>query len=696
MAEHPRREPELAALLSSRGPEIAAAWAEAARRVDGSRYSELQSPDLLGAALRALTVISETAASDSGHAMEEYIAGLSALRLGQHFEIGQVIEGFLLLREVTVPLLLKAFPPGSADGYRTAARFDSCVNRMIVRFAQLYTGAWRRELLEHHRHADLMLRVVQTTSGSLELDQVLARVAEGMVSAVGVRYCGIYLLDPEQGLLIPHAAAGDLASIQRETFRIHSLDPRKDRFFGGVLERREPAVFDEGRTSDGISPETVKTFGLKSVLAVPIESGGRALGAAVVATFKEHHTFGLEEIELARGVANATALAIDNARLYEETRRRLAESQGLQRVAAALLEKQDLGEVLDVVCAEARQLTGAVGSAVFLLEEEGWLRVARSSGTAWPSYDGLPVDKSFTGAAVLTGMARLTNAPDWEPSRYPGEIVPSALLAVPLRVKGVTIGALDVINKPDGFSGEDLRVMGLFADQAAIAIENARLRRQVEQLAVVEERQRLAHELHDSVTQSLYSMGLFAEAAGGLIASGNADRALDHLRQLRETAHESLREMRLLIFELHPPVLENEGLVAALQARLDAVENRGGLQSKLLVEGDERLPIDTEEELYRIALEALNNVIKHARAQHVTVQLHLVDGTACLQVTDDGVGFDPVTCRGKGGLGLSGMEERAKRIDAVLKIHSAPAMGTRVMVTLGCAEPNPDGRQDGC
>lgn len=371
------------------------------------------------------------------------------------------------------------------------------------------------------------------------------------------------------------------------------------------------------------------------------------------------------------------------ARWLAETMRQ--ETESIQRVSTALLEMHDLGKVLDIVCAEARRLTGAEGSAVFLLEMdemrgEEWLRVAHRASRDWPSYEGLPVERSFTGIAVRTGKARLSNDPASEPERVRSSVEPRSLLVLPLHAKGVAIGALDLVDKPGGFTPDDLRMMGLFADQAAIAIEDARLRRKIEQLAVVEERQRLARELHDSVNQSLYSMGLFAEAAGGLIAAGSYDRAMDHLRQLRETAQESLREMRLLIFELRPPMLEQEGLVGSLQARLDAVEARGGLQCKLLVEGDERLPAMVEDGLYRIALEALNNAFKHSHAGKVTVKVRFSEGVTRLEVSDDGIGFDPSTARRLGGMGLIGMAERARRIGAVLTIDSSPGRGASVRI----------------
>src|SRR5262249_25614488 len=155
-----------------------------------------------------------------------------------------------------------------------------------------------------------------------------------------------------------------------------------------------------------------------------------------------------------------------------------------------------------------------------------------------------------------------------------------------------------------GFDQNDVRIMNLYADQAAIAIENARLSRQLEALAVVEERQRLARDLHDSVTQTLYSVTLYADAAIWSLEAGNATVAADNIGEVQSGSREALREMRLLIFELHPPELEAQGLVAVLQARLDAVEARAGFKAKFRVEGERRLPLAVEEALYRVAQEA--------------------------------------------------------------------------------------------
>jgi signal transduction histidine kinase len=222
--------------------------------------------------------------------------------------------------------------------------------------------------------------------------------------------------------------------------------------------------------------------------------------------------------------------------------------------------------------------------------------------------------------------------------------------------------------------------MSLFADQAAIAIKNAQLHERAEQLAVVEERQRLARGLHDSVTQVLYSVNLYAEAARMALSAGKAEIAAENLQELRNMAREAMLDMRMLIFELHPPALEEEGLASALQTRLEAVETRSGIQTEFQVEGDTRMPLAVEEELYHVAQEALNNAVKHARAEKVIVRLFTDCDRFCLEVQDDGRGFDLAAAGKSGGLGLHSIEERVQRINGELAIDSKLGEGTTLRV----------------
>jgi signal transduction histidine kinase/ligand-binding sensor domain-containing protein len=212
-----------------------------------------------------------------------------------------------------------------------------------------------------------------------------------------------------------------------------------------------------------------------------------------------------------------------------------------------------------------------------------------------------------------------------------------------------------------------------------IQVEEA-LRQSERDKATADERNRLARELHDSVAQSMYGVTLLAEVASQLLSSGQGDQVAGYLGELKDTAKESLAEMRLLIYELRPPVLEEEGLASALQARLEAVESRAGLKTEFNVEGQVRVKAEVEEALFRVAQEALNNVLKHAQARRVAVSLSQDEQAVRLEITDDGTGCNPALARRSGGLGLWGMEERAAEIGARLEIDSAAGNGTTVRV----------------
>jgi len=200
------------------------------------------------------------------------------------------------------------------------------------------------------------------------------------------------------------------------------------------------------------------------------------------------------------------------------------------------------------------------------------------------------------------------------------------------------------------------------------------------ELVVAEERLRLARELHDSITQSLYSLSLYAEAASEQINSGHSDIASEHLKDLRETAQAALREMRLFIYELRKPSLENEGLSSALEKRLQAVEVRSKMEVEFQVEGDEKLLSEvSQKELYSIAVEALNNILKHAQANKTKVHLVFSQEFTLLEIQDDGIGFDLEATRSR-GFGITGMKERANKIDAQLQIVSSPGDGTLIRV----------------
>jgi signal transduction histidine kinase len=203
--------------------------------------------------------------------------------------------------------------------------------------------------------------------------------------------------------------------------------------------------------------------------------------------------------------------------------------------------------------------------------------------------------------------------------------------------------------------------------------------------AVGAERQRLARALHDSVTQSLYSMTLFAEGWRTLAEQGRLSDPIDCFRQLEDIGQQALKEMRLLLHQLRPPILEEVGLVGALQHRLDAVEQRVGIETSLQVNGEvHNLAFPVEEQLFRIAQEALNNALRHANASESVVCLHAQRDHIVLSVQDNGDGFDLDTIAP--GMGLKNMRERAQVIGGRISIASRLGQGTTVAVTVDSGE----------
>jgi predicted ATPase/signal transduction histidine kinase len=382
-----------------------------------------------------------------------------------------------------------------------------------------------------------------------------------------------------------------------------------------------------------------------------------------------------------------------------EQRRQVAER--LRDMLAILNSNRSLDEILDYVVEQATSLLGTRSSAIYRLQREErvfTIQAARGLPTEYTDDLSFPLDRSFLGRAVLNRRPMVIH--DLETALHSYDIELSAdrrvllttyhsLLAVPLIRQGeseeeneIYGGIALYYSEPHQVSEEEIGLAVAFADQAALAIENARLRQRVEQAAVMEERSRLARELHDSVTQSLYSLTLLAEGWRRLAASGRMDDLADPLAELGGIAQQALKEMRLLVHELRPPALERDGLLGALHERLAAVERRAGVDARLLADDVVDLPAQVEEGLYRIAQEALNNALKHAAATTVSVHLQANAQHVELIISDNGCGFDPAHLTDQGGIGLSSMRERAERLGGTLVLTSAPEQGTRVYVWL--------------
>jgi signal transduction histidine kinase len=370
-------------------------------------------------------------------------------------------------------------------------------------------------------------------------------------------------------------------------------------------------------------------------------------------------------------------------------------------LASTLNLEELLRRLLSAVMAA---IPSADRGAVLLLDETGERLVARTQ----VGYAYLHVGESMLGRgehpllwATLEGQAILVPDVDAGESLFvplAREVLPpQSTIIAPLRYRGGPIGVvvLTNVNRKSAFNLQDLALLSAFADQAAVAVENARLYEEAQGKAVLEERQRLARALHDSVTQSLYSLTLFTQTAQRRASAGDMDRVQENLRQISETAAQSLKDMRLLVYELRRTDLEKIGLVAALKQRLNSVEKRAGVDARLEAVEHLDLPAWAEETLYSIASEAMNNSLKHAAASSLQVSVQLTDNSVELRVADNGVGFDLQAARESGGLGLISMRERTEQAGGTLGIEAERGKGTTVKVSLPLGTDGTDGRAAG-
>jgi PAS domain S-box-containing protein len=382
-------------------------------------------------------------------------------------------------------------------------------------------------------------------------------------------------------------------------------------------------------------------------------------------------------------------------RVEERTReieQRRQVSDGLREILAILNSNRSLEEILDHIVTQASLLLAADASLIYSLDERnqqlliqasnGLATEARARVSAWivqivPSQEllaGQPVVISDDERSEATPAAALPSiAAQWAELGY------RAYLAVPIQIKSEVYGGLLLCyDSARNFSREAIDLALSVGDQTALAIENARLHTQIEHTAVAAERNRIARDLHDAVTQTLFSASMIADVLPR-IWQRNQAVGQQKLEELRELTRGALAEMRTLLLELRPAKLAEIELADLVRQLADGITGRARIAVALSTEGQAESPPDVKVALYRIAQEALNNVAKHARAQHVQIELHCHPETISLAVADDGCGFVFATIT-PAHLGLGIMRERAETIGATLTVESTPGDGTKIGV----------------
>ena len=546
-----------------------------------------------------------------------------------------------------------------------------------------------------------MFNIQQAITSRLELDAVLKLIADEARRLSNAHSTAVFLVDGEELVL-------SVFSGEHHNGLIGLRLPTHDSAIGESLLQKESIILEYSQLEQRPEHELIATTEMHTCLCVPLLAGSRAVG--VIAAFSRNEgEFDSEDERIFNMFAPSAVIGIENARLYqEEIRRHLDDEQrrhvaeGLRDILAVLNSNRSLDEILDFLIREAARLLHTDSAALYRLHSDKNTLVLEAAcglphltpevtsgnigvGVLGKAFMGRkPVVKTDISEldSMLNGISDADNHLDWLRANCAG------LIAVPLICKDEVYGGIALYIKKDekqpkhNISKEDIDLAMTFADQAALAIDNTRLRKQAEDMAVAAERNRLARDLHDAVTQTLFSASLIAEVLPRIWERSREDglKRLDELRQLTRGA---LAEMRTLLFELRPATLVEAPLEELLRQLSEAITGRARVPVTLNINGTVRLPTEVKIAFYRIAQEALNNIAKHSGAQKATVELKVNEDKqlgiiiAEMFVTDDGRGFEPGKVTSE-HFGIGIMRERAEATGAKLKVDSKAGRGTTI------------------
>lgn len=541
-----------------------------------------------------------------------------------------------------------------------------------------------RQLL---RQQESLRQLIESISGELELRPLLTRIIAHACTLIGAHHGSIGLYDEERDLI-------RIAAIYRmpRSELGAELGPGTG-LAGHVLKTRRPVLLDRyGQVPNPVRKALVGN----AIIGLPIRWRRRLIGFFGIGT-PPPRRFTKTDVAALSLFARHAAIAIENSRRFELEQRRTERLALIARIGRIVSADLALDELLQKAADAIHELLGYPNVDIPLLDPaDPATLIVRARGGGYKRairhVDRLPVSRGIMGAAVrsrrIQRVADVTRDPRY--IRPPGPIRSHAELAIPILLGRRPLG---VLNLESGvpFSDEDVHSLSIIADHLAVAIHNARLYARAGQAAVLEERQRLARELHDSVTQMLFSLTLIAQTVEPAFVrdAGEGRAAVERLLTLSRRAH---AEMRALLHELHPPETATDSdpppppgiarvRTAGLAAALAALSAEAGTPAlRIAFKAANYRPQSTavEESLYRLAQESLNNVVKHARATRTEIRLSLSRDRILLAVRDDGVGIK----RGMrtGGLGLVGMNERVKALRGALQIGPSRGGGTEVRV----------------
>ncbi|HET6315741.1 MAG TPA: GAF domain-containing protein [Chloroflexota bacterium] len=587
---------------------------------------------------------------------------------------------------LSVPLKIRGRVEGALTLYYSRTRQFS---REDVRLAEAFadqTGLaienarLHSQSLQHSRDLEALYRADEVLYRSLRLEEVLQALVDVATDVLRADMTSVLVWDEHHEKLVPGATRG---------FRPEVVAQMSHRPGEGVTTivatSGQPVAVEDALTDPRVAHRITDVEGIRSLLHVPIKVNGEVFGVFGV-NYRQPRTLVGDEEKVLLALAHRAAVAIENARLFTESQQRFHELEALYRADETLHGSLRLDDVLEALADVAVDVLQADKTSVHVWDRDRQqLVTAASRGYSHETV----VQTLEPGTDLMIGDAHnaellIVHDPQADPRLSPRlrAIIEheqiEAAIAAPITVGGQVFGLFGVAwTRRHTLTHEQRRLVLALAQRAGLAIQNARLFEQAQQAATAEERQRLARELHDAVTQTLFSASLIAEVVPKLWER-NPDEGRRRLEELRRLTRGALAEMRTLLLELRPAALVETPFSHLLRQLGEAAASRSNLAVECHIDGAEwSLPAEVQIALYRIAQEALNNTGKHAGALHAQLHLRWTPDTLNLRVQDDGRGFDPKSTP-PGHLGVGIMHERARAIGARLRIESRPGAGTRV------------------
>ena len=526
---------------------------------------------------------------------------------------------------------------------------------------------------------DLLLEAGLTLASELSLPIVLQRIVDLAAQVADARYGALGVIG-EDGRLVEFITTG-ISARQRKA--IGPL-PRGLGILGLVIERPHPIRI----TSIADHPKSVGFPAnhppMRSFLGAPVQAMGKVFGNIYLTEKRGAAAFTKEDEESLVILATQAGAAIANATLYAETRQRERWLDALRDITGDILAGSDADSMLAAIAEHSRQLAGADAAHILTHgSTPGELVVVAAVGANAAKVRGksVPAEKSISGKVIETGQPLVTedagaHGGGYQPVIRLGQVGPA--IFVPLRARGRATGTLMIANLKGGrrFDAGTLRIVETFADQASIAMEYGRAQAELRRVELLEERERIAKELHDGVIQALFAVGMGLQ--GTALVSGSAEQAARIEGAVGELDG-VIRDLRNYIFGLRPGILADRQLDQALRTMGEELQARSGAEVEVAVDPELAAALSgRSHEIVQLTREALSNVARHSGARHSKVQLERAGRKALLAIEDDGSGFD--TRRDSNGSGLRNMRERASSLGGTLRITSKSGRGTRLVV----------------